>query len=324
MLPLLLAAGAGIASSAIGAAAASGDRKQASDLINKSIRDYESMGIPSVEAQQLVLEELRSVGQLTPELEQMVNLGPSAVGEISTDAGYKDAQLKALDELTSIGEGGGLRLSDKAQIEQALSQVRQQEKGSRDAILANARDRGVAGGGSELAAQLSNQQNSAQNAYAQGLDVAALAQDRAFNAIIEGGQLGGRLRDQEYGEKLNAARAADEIARFNAQNRIDMGQRNVNRRNEAQGYNLGEAQRISDANVGTRNQGQQYNTGLIQQQFDNQLALNQGKANARSGQASNLQSGANATQQMWGGVGQGIGQIGTQLAYADMLKKKGV
>lgn len=322
MLPLVAAAGMGLASSAIGAASASADRRQAADMIQRSILDYEAMGVPSVEAQKLVLEELKSAGQLTPELEQMVMQGPSAVGAISTDAGYKDAQLRALDELTAIGDAGGLRLSDEAQIEDALSKVRQQERGSREAILANARERGVAGSGMELAAQLSNQQNSAENAYKSGMDIAGLAQDRALDAIMQGGQLGGQLRGQEYGEKLDAARAADEISRFNAQNQINMGMRNVDRGNDAQRYNLGESQRIMDSNVGTRNQQQQYNQGLQQQYFDNQLGLNQAKANARAGQASNLQNNANATQQMWGGIGQGLTQIGTQLAMKKDDEKK--
>lgn len=320
--PLLIGGALGLGSSLLGGIFGSGDKAQSQELIAQSLRDYELMGIPPIEAQKLLLEELKSTGQLTPDLEQMVVQGPSAVGGIALDPAYKASQLKALDELSAIGDAGGMRLSDEASLEQALSKVRQSERGSREAIMANARERGVAGSGSELAAQLANQQNSAQNAYGSGLDIAAMAQDRALNAIMQGGELGGKLRSQEYGEKLDAARAADEIAKFNTQNQISTQQRNVMSQNAAKERNLSESQRIADSNVGTRNQQQQYNTGLYQQQFDNQLALNQSKANARGNQASNLQNSANSTQQMFGGIGQGLAQIGTQLSYQDLLKKK--
>lgn len=313
-LPLIAGAGLGLGASIYGKLSSDSDREKAGQLIEQSLKDYEAMGIPGIEAQQLLLEELKSQGTLTPELEQMVTLGPSAVGGISTDPSYKTAQLKALDELTALGESGGMRLSDEAALEDTLSGIRQQERGSREAILANARERGALGAGATLASQLENQQSSAQNAYATGMDTAGKAQDRAFNAIIAGGELGGRIRGQEYGEKLDAARAADEISRFNTANQIGMGTRNVGAKNEAQRYNLGERQRISDTNVGTRNMQQQYNKGLLQKRFDNQLALNQAKAGARAGQASNLQKGADANQQMWGGIGQGATQLGTQIA----------
>lgn len=314
MLPAIIGGFAGLGSALIGRGSSGGDRDAAMALAQLSIQDYEAMGLPKIEAQRLALEELRSQGQLTPELEQMITLGPSATGEISLDPAYKAAQMRALDELSAIGEGGGMRLSDAAALEDVMGKVRSSERGSREAILANQRERGVAGSGSELAAQLANQQNSAQNAYAQGLGVAANAQDRALEAIIQGGSLAGDIRGQEFGEEYKKASAADEIARFNAQNQIGMGTRNVDRRNLAQQQNLGESQRIADANVGLRNDQQQFNKGLIQQNFNNQLAVNQAKANARSAQSSNLQNQANATQQMWGGIGQGLNQIGTQIA----------
>lgn len=313
MLPMLAGAGLGIGTSLIGQALAKGDRDAARALLEQNLKDYEAMGIPSIEAQQLLLGELKSAGELTPEMEQMVSQGPSAVGEIALDPGYKTAQLRALDELSAIGDAGGLRLSDEAQIEDALSKVRQQERGSREAIMANARERGVAGSGMELAAQLSNQQNSAENAHREGLNVAAMAQDRALQAIMQGGQLAGDIRGQEYGEKLDAARAADEINRFNTTNQIGMNTRNVGSRNAAQEYNLGNKQRIMDSNVGLKNDEQRYNKSLYQTQFGNQMDLNQAKANARSGQASNLQNSANATQQMWGQVGGGVANMGQSI-----------
>ena len=111
--PALVAAGAGLASAGIGAAEKSAARGQAMGLIQQSLRDFEQMGVPSIEAQKLVLEELQSQGVLTPQLEQEILQGDSKFGEISLDPAYKEAQLAALDELSSIGESGGMRLSDR-------------------------------------------------------------------------------------------------------------------------------------------------------------------------------------------------------------------
>ena len=322
MDPLLIGGGLGLGSSLLGGIFGGDDREKANQLIQQTLHDYDAIGVPPIEAQKLLLEELKSAGKLTPELEEMVVAGPSKMGDISLDPGYKAAQMKALDELSSIGSSGGLRLSDQAAIEEALGKVRSQERGSREAILANARERGVSGGGSELAAQLANQQNSAENAYKSGLGVAAIAEDRALDAIIKGGQLAGDIRKQEFGEKSDVARAQDEIDRFNAENRIDIGSRNVANKNAAQERNLNEAQRIMDTNTGLRNDEQKYNKGLYQTNFGNQLDLASGKSNARAGQANNLNKNADSTQQMWGGIGQGINQLGTTMAITDAMKRK--
>lgn len=309
-------------SAVAGKLASAGDRERATQYIEDAIRDYEAAGVPSIEAQQLLLKEFENAGQLTPELEQMVKMGPSSVGEISLDPGYKSSQLRALDELESIGSNGGMRLADEAALEKTLGQIRSENKGRREAITSNFRDRGVSGSGMELAAQLANAQDADSNSYLSGLDIAGRSQDRALQSIIQGGNLAGSLRGQEYNEKLNAAKAADEIEKFNTANQINMGQRNVASKNDAAKYNLSEKQRVSDANTNLLNQEQQYNRGLLQKKFDNEMAKSSGMANARTGAANNYNSAANSTQQMWGGIGQGLGQIGTQIALSEDQKKK--
>jgi len=295
-------------------------REQAKEAYEKSIADLEAIGVPSIEAQQIVSEKYRSAGMMTPELEEAVKLGDSNYGGISTDPRYKEAQLKALDELQGISDSGGYNLSDKAGLEKTLGDINADERGHREAILADARSKGQVGSGSELVAQLMNQQAAADRAHSSGLSVAAEAQKRALDSILQRGNMAGSLRSQDYGEQEKAAAAADAIAKWNAQNTQSVRGANVDRGNNAQQYNLSNNQRIMDANTGLSNSDQQYNKGLFQQQFQNKLNVGSAKANARAGQATNTLAAGNAAANTWAKAGQGIGQVASaygQKADAD-------
>jgi len=304
-----IAAISGLAGGAAGAKANSDARDEARRAYEQSVRDYEAMGIPTIEAQKIASEKYRSAGNLDPQLEDAVTLGDSNYGGISTDPRYKEAQLKALDELQGISDGGGYNLSDKAKLEKTLGDINADERGAREAILADSRSKGQMGSGSELVAQLMNQQAAAERSHSTGLNVAAEAQKRALDAIMQRGSMAGSLRSQDYGEQEKAAQARDAIAKWNAQNTQSVRGSNVDRGNNAQQYNLANNQRIMDANTSLGNNDQQYNKGLYQKQFDNTLALNSGKANARSGQANNAISAGQAAANTYQKMGQGVGQV---------------
>jgi len=305
----LAAGGSSIAGSAIAAKEQANAREQAKAAYEKSVSDLEAIGVPSIEAQQIVSEKYRSAGMMTPELEEAVKLGDSNYGGISTDPRYKEAQLKALDELQGISDSGGYNLSDKAGLEKTIGDINADERGHREAILADARSKGQVGSGSELVAQLMNQQSAADRAHSSGLSVASEAQKRALDAIMQRGSMAGSLRTQDYGEQEKAAAAKDAIAKWNAQNSQSVRGANVDRGNTAQQYNLTNNQRIMDANTETANNDQRYNKGLFQQQFQNNLNVNQAKANARAGQASNALAAGNAAANTWAKAGQGVGQV---------------
>jgi hypothetical protein len=104
-----------------------------------------------------------------------------------------------------------------------------------------------------------------------GMQSAADANARALAAIAQGGQLGGQMEAQQYGEAANAARAKDLIAQYNASQRYDAQVNNQQRQ---------------------------------QQEFQNRLA----KASAYGGASGMSQQAADNTLGTWAGVGQGVGQ----------------
>lgn len=310
----LVAAGIGalgsIGGGLIGKKSADEDREKAMFLAKQSVEELTALGIPSVEAQRLVLEEYKNQGILTPELEQSILLGDSQMGAISLDPRYKQAQLDALTQLQQIGQEGGMTLSDRAAMERELGNITSDERGRRQAILQSVRERGQLGSGLELMAQLQNQQDSAGQARQIGLEKAGMAQQRALDAISQAGNLGGNIRGQEFGEQQAIAQAKDAISKWNAANRQDVLQRNVMAKNAAQERNLSQAQQMANSNVDLRNQAQQNNKNLIQQQFQNRFNVEQAKSNARSGQANMLNQNAQNTQNMWSGIGNSVGRLG--------------
>lgn len=299
---------ASLAGGLIGASSAGADRDAATKAYQQSVADLTAIGVPSVEAQKIIMQQYQSAGKWTPELEQTVQQGPSAMGDISTDPTTKAAQLQALSSLQDLGAHGGMNLSDRANLESTMSDIQATEKGSRDAILQRAAQQGGYGSGASLAAQLQNQQGAANREHEAGLQTAATAQQRALQAIQAAGQLGGSMQATEFAQKSDQARAQDAINAWNAQNRQNIYGQNTGVGNQASQYNLANQQNLMNANTDVSNKQEVYNQGLQQQQFNNQMTQAQAKANARAGQASNLTQNANATANMWSGIGSSMGQ----------------
>lgn len=218
-----------------------------------------------------------------PQLERAVaeQVGPTALERITVDPAYKAAQMEALSKLGQISEEGGFTLADKAALNKTLGALSRRDAGARAAIAENMQARGTLGAGAELAQRLAAQQESSQMASERGMDIAAQAQQRALNAIMQRGQMAGQMRGQEYGEQERLAQARDAIARYNA-----------------------------DALTGA----QAYNLGLAQRQFENKRGLAQLRANAKLGQATAMMNEGQGIRQAGGAYTQGASKMATAAA----------
>ncbi len=218
-----------------------------------------------------------------PQLEKLIaeQVGPSELGNIRTDPAYKNAQLGALDGLLNLAKNNGMSLMDKANLNEIQSRTARTESAGRQRIEENMANRGISGGGAELAMLMNNNQAQAQRGSEEGLQIAAQNKQRALDAMLKSGQLAGNMRSQEYGEKSDAARANDAIARYNADVR----------------YNA-----------------KQYNAGLAQQNFDNQMRKTSGKAGQSGAAAANAGNNADHTRHLWAGVGAASARAGDMAA----------
>jgi len=288
MIPALI--GAGVAGAGLLGAFDKGD--PGAKFNNAAYNEFGNITQPSAEELQYQIQQLQLQGLITPEEADTIMQDPSLLAKITGSPEAKSAQMTALGQLQDIGAQGGMTVGDKATLAEINAANAAKQRGSREALAMNARERGVGGSGVDLVSQMINQQSSAGNENLQGLEVAKQAQQRALEAISQSGQLGGQIESQQFGEEATKAAAADAINKFNAANKQGVEMTNVAARNTAQGQNLAEKQRVSDVNVGLTNQKAAADAATKQQVFENKLKIASGK----TGQLSNMAQGARETQ----------------------------
>jgi len=250
---------------------------------------------------------------IDPRLADVAEVDRSDMNNVSVDPRLKDTQMASLSALEDIANSGGLTMADKAALNSIQSEVGQADRGRRDAIKQNMAMRGMGGSGMELLQMLDSSQDATTRANQSGMDIAGMAQQRALDALMSGGNMAGNIRNQDFGEQSRVAEANDVIARFNAQNtnqgnqfnagamnnanqfnagnqlktdmynrdtNIGVNQFNANTRNDANKFNITGAQNTANANTESRNNAQlQNNFTAPQQAFQNKMGIQQGKAN---------------------------------------------
>lgn len=307
MLPALAIAGGSLLGSYLANRSAA-DREN--DLNDQAFRQFVAINIPDPEKQKLALQRYVQQGELVPELQQAIQQQPSEFEKIMVDSGKRAAQSRALASLENIGLNGGLRLQDKAALQDVQIQNAMKDRGARAAIQDEMARKGQLGSGFALQAQLAGQQAAGDRAARAGLDIAASAQDRALRALEGAGELATKYRSQDFEEQAARARAQDAINEFNARNLQSVSNANVAARNRAAEMNLGERQRLSDANADLANKEQQYNRNLSQQYFQNQMDLAGAKAGQFGRQAEAAGRQGKQMADMWGRLGQaGVGMV---------------
>lgn len=280
------------------------------------VEDYfKDLELPSIADMELQLQQLVQQGVMTPEEAQAELVGRSEMDGISTDPKLKQAQMDALLGLQEISDGGGMTAMDEANLAKIQNQENTAARGQREAIINNANARGMGSSGLEIMSQMQNQQDAATRSSQRGMDVAAQAQQRALEALMQGGQMAGQIQSQDFNQQAQQAGANDAISKFNAANKQNVNMTNVGARNAAQEMNLNNAQNIANQNAATRNQQQTHNKNLIQQNFNNEMAKRSGSSNVAQAnaqaQGQNSQNQANANNQMIGtAIGAGASMYG--------------
>lgn len=318
----------GAAANILGGLLSNRSQKKAAEkqlaLYREQMDRLAAIDLPEVEKMQIVLKKLQSQGELMPELEQALTQAQSEFHKIKADPRLKEAQLTALERLKEIGESKDLSIQERSKLSQTQEVLSAKERGARQAIMQNAKTRGLSGSGLELQAMLANQQGTTAQAAREGFDIASSSQARALEAIMKSGQLGGDIRSQDYQEKSDKARAQDSINRFNTATRQDTMNRNINRKNQAAAANLSEKQRISDTNTLAENDNRRRNADLHQRDYENKLKRAGYQGQMTSGQAQAVGNRAQAQSNAYAGIGQAIGQTAGALGkyYIDEEAEK--
>jgi hypothetical protein len=293
----------------MGQQAQAGNLAAAQAAYAAALAQYQSVGIPSVQAQQLALQDPTVQGTLNPQMinSQLNQMNGNAMNSIQTDPRLAQAQMSALNTLSQTGQQG-LTATSLAALNSANRQAAGQNTAQQNSIVQNMQQRGMGGSGVELATRLAAAQGSADQAGQQTSQIMAQAQQNMLNATSQAGQLGGQMQQQQFGEAAQKAQAQNAISQFNAQQAANAQNSNVLAQNQAQAANLSNAQNIANMSTATQNAEQQYNSGLLQTNFGNNMQLAGAKAGALVGQAGNLNNQAQQTGALYSGVGAGLGQ----------------
>lgn len=198
-----LGAGVSAISQAIGMAMQAGEADKARALIQRAVDQY------GPEAYGIIEQELG---------------GPSALAGLSAEQLAPEAvaaQRSALQRLQQVAEKG-YTPEEEAALRRIQAETAATAASNRAATQEAFARRGISGGGAERVAAFQGAQAAANRAAQQGLDVAANAQRRAFQAMQAQGQFGTSMRQQAYGEAERRAQAEDELRRLRGQAKLNV------------------------------------------------------------------------------------------------------
>lgn len=170
------------------------------------------------------------------------DVGSSAMGGVQTDPQYKTNEMEALKALEDQSKEG-LTARDRADMATTENSANRANRGRIGAIQQNMTARGAGGSGMDLVAQLSSSQDSNDLAAMKALETAGTAADRRTTGANALGNMSSNLQSQDFAQQSAKAKAADQIAQFNAQNR-----------NNANAWNTSNAQHVTDTNAAGSNQ----------------------------------------------------------------------
>lgn len=281
--------------------------------MGEALSRFEELKPPSPEELKYQLEELVSQGELRPEEARVILMERTALEDVPTvDIGL-EAELAALEKLRSLAEREGLTARDRAMMADIQERIGRERRGEREAIAQTAAQRGLLGSGLELASQLLSSQEAASRAHREGLGLAALAEERALQALRDMANVGASVSEKKYGRAARLAEAKDLIERFNILNRQNIERANIEARNRAMAANLAEKQRIAEANIMARNLQKAREADLIRQAYEDKLNLARMKAGIISQQAAQEEESRRRKEdwyrQLGGSLIGGAGQI---------------
>lgn len=314
-MPIPFAVISALASAAASAYAAKKSGDSRTKAAKKAQGYVNGIEVPSLEEARAQLIELVQQGVITPEQAQAIEQEQTAFSQIDEDPRLRQTQVDALTQLEEIANAGGMDARLRASLYDIGAEQAAQNRGDQEAILANARARGIGGSNLETVNRLVASQAAATRGANQGVQAAALAESRRMQALQDAASLGGSIRSADYQKSAQEAAARDAIARFNTQARQNAANQNVAMANSAQAANLGEKQRIADVNAGAKNDVQsklwdlQFRKGTAQANAAlgvgaGQAADSQAKWQAAQGGAQAGGTFANTLSSVFGGAGQ--------------------
>lgn len=277
-----------------------GKAQESEQAMAEAIKKLESLTPPQLADLKAQYQAAQYTGDAQAAHMDAASAGPSAFEGIQTDPRLMQAQMDSLQGLQDIYSSGGLTATDKARLGQISDDEQTSQRGAREAILQNAQARGIGGSGIELANQLMSSQESARNQNRRDMDVASMAEERALQALMQSGQLGGQISDRQFGQQAQAASAKDAISQFNAANTQQANANNAGFGQQVGLRNADTRQDVSNKSTDISNRQQDQNTGAVQQDFSNKQGIAQAQSDIQMAKSKAAAEEAARRQKMVG------------------------
>lgn len=288
-------------SGVLGGDAGKDDMKEGIRLSREAADVLKNVYVPTVEEQKILLQNPELVELL--KAEQLAN---SEMENVSVDPRLKNAQMKALEQLSGLSETG-LGAEDKAAFNDLRRQLAGEAQAQTQSVLQNAAAQGTLNSGTSLMAQLNAGQQSANRGAEQADRLAANAAAARREALAQYGNMASQMGQQDFNNKSSVAQAQDAISRFNTQNRQDVNQ-----------YNIGNRQALENQRAANVNQQEMYNKGLIQNKFQNDMAKATGQVGATQNLANMYSQQGQAAAQGQANMTSGLINAGVGIGAAAM------
>lgn len=268
--------------------------------VGKGVNSYATAGTASAQSQAAYQQMLDNLRARFAEYDQLPaagyqdiaaqQLGPSALDSIQVDPQGRQGQQEAIAALDDLAKNGGLSLSDLKALNEVQANLNRGVLARRQGLANDFAARGQLGSGAQLAMDLSGQQQAAESANERGESVAAQAQQRAMQAMLQKAGLSRNMTNDDYGRKAAAAQAADMIAARNAAARTDASKYNNQLRGQTYDDGMaklkGKTALTGDLNEVVFGKGKnQANTTLAMGGYGNDLIDQAGTAGSKWGKS---------------------------------------
>lgn len=251
-------------------------RKANQDEIDRLHDLMERVQQPDFDPAQLSPKDYQLVGKYVPEVApKITELNPTLIKQSEHIQQGQAAQRAALAQLQGIA-GSSSNPELRAMSEEALQSAQAGAQSRQASLLDSFNRRGALDGGVQLAAQLSAGEGSLGRAAAAQQNAAAEAYRQRLSALQQSANLGGQMTAQDANLQAQNASIINAFNQRMANRGQDYANSTADTLNQAQRYNLGSAQDVSNRNTGLANDYGMYNQARSdknkQQDFNNQMA----------------------------------------------------
>lgn len=279
----------------------------------------EAIAVPNLQAPEY--QQYREVSPYQIESYSPNLLPGTEEGSMALDEDTRGRQMQVLDEIQRIYQEGGLDPQSVAAMNEAQMQTNQNMQAQRAGIQAQAARSGRGGTALDYLMQQQAGQDDANRLNQASLNAAASARQRALQSMGMFAEQASNLRNQDFGQQQQIARAKDIYSKFNTNMMNDALRYQVEQENARNKNMFENKQNIANANVDLINKSMENRNTIAQRNYQNQLDKLKTMSGAQGGVSAAGRENVNDLGKGIGDFSSGIAQgLGSYAQYSQQQK----